>query len=97
MDEAVDERAVDLQVIDRDAAQRSECRMLDAEVIDGQAHAQLLQPMKRLDRGRFVVHHDRFRDFEAQQARIESGVDGDRAHVVDKCPIEELSRRQVYA
>lgn len=47
--EAVDERAIDLQAVDREVLDGAEAREACAEVVDGQAHAQVLERLQRPD------------------------------------------------
>ncbi|MNR32798.1 hypothetical protein D3C85_1504170 [compost metagenome] len=59
-----DKRLVDLQHIDGEFLQIAEARIPGAEVIDGQAHTQLLDRLQGDDRGVDVAHQHAFGDFQ---------------------------------
>src|SRR2546426_8009649 len=50
------ERAVDLERVDRDALETAERGLPDAEVVDAQVDAEILEPAQR-DGGRMLVSH----------------------------------------
>jgi hypothetical protein len=49
-DQAGDERAIDLQLVDRQAAQVAERRVAGAEIVDDDPHAHLVQALEAVHR-----------------------------------------------
>jgi len=65
------ERAVDLQLVDRQAAQIGEARVAGAEVVDGEAHAELADRFERGDVLGEARHQHALGDLELHLAALE--------------------------
>ena len=88
--------AVDLDHVDREAAQVAERRVAGAEVVDGEAHAERLQVEQRLDRRLDVVHQHALGDLEDRAARVEAGLGAGRPRTVSiEVGLAELAGRDV--
>ena len=72
--DAVDERLVDLEDVDREAADVVQRRVAGAEVVDRELDAELLQLAEPCDRQVHVLHHHALGDLDHQAARREAGV-----------------------
>src|SRR5580658_2995063 len=82
--DVLDERAVDLQTIHREALQGTQARIAGAEVIDGNLHADAFEFPEHADQLRRIVHHA-LGEFDFKVARVQAGLlQGliDRAHEV---------------
>src|SRR5690606_31730073 len=86
---ALHERAVDLDLVEGEAAQIAQRRVAGPEVVHGDACAELAQRGQRIEDQVRAVEEQRFRDLELQPARCEAG-DGERAldHVADVAAAE---------
>src|SRR5581483_468202 len=69
----VDERAVDLQAVDRVAAQTTQHRVAGAEVVDGELDAEIADLVERTSRDLFFADGDAFRDLELEEVRWQRG------------------------
>src|SRR6185437_7500186 len=93
--ELAHERAIDLQLVDREAPQIVDARIAGAEVIDRHHHphaAQLLENRRRLLR---VGHHRALGELDLEIPRIESGVRERAFHHIEQIAPPELGRRDV--
>ena len=89
------ERAVDLDLVEREAAQIGERRVAGAEVVHRDAHAEPAQLMQRRQRVGLVLQQHRFGDLEVEPARREAGR-GERAERdLHQVAALELHRRQI--
>src|SRR4051794_10644841 len=70
--EPVDERAVDLDRVDRDALQARERRVAGAEVVEQDANAARPDRLEGRTRQRGVLEQHALGDLEAQRARLEA-------------------------
>ena len=68
----LDERAVDLDLVEREGPQVGERRIAGAEIVHGDAHAEVLQLAQRGQRAVQVADQRRFGDFEFQPMRREA-------------------------
>ncbi len=66
------ETAIDLQLVDRKAAQVAEARIADTEVVDGNRHAHFTQLPEDASGFLGIGHHGAFREFNLQQCRVET-------------------------
>ena len=97
--DALHERAVHLDHVDREAAQLAERREAGAEVVDRDAHSQLVEVLQ-LGAGavarRALGHDCRLRDLEAEEAGRQPGLVECAAHHVAHAAVRELSPGQVH-
>ena len=61
-----DEGAVDLDLVEGEAAQIAERRIAGAEIVHADAHAELAQLMQHVEHGRIVLQQDGFGDFQLE-------------------------------
>src|SRR6185437_5443246 len=88
--EIPDEGAVDLQLVDREAAQIVDARVAGAEVIDRHQHAhaaQLLEDRRRLLR---IGHHRALGELDLEEPRLEPGALQGTAHHLEQIAPPEL-------
>ena len=93
MAQVLDERAVDLQRVDGEALQVRQARVAGAEVVDGQAHAHLVQLLERLHGLVGVVHQHALGQLELEQRRREAAVAQRLLDHHDQLLLAELPRR----
>ena len=94
--DALHEGPVDLEVVGhREVAQVVERGVAGAEVVDGDAHAEPLEPFERRDGVVHVVDERALGHLEAEPGRIEAGQVEHVGHHLDQLGIGELARRQV--
>ena len=96
VDDAGDERAVDLERGEWKAREVGEARVAGAEVVDGDAQARVAERAQDARRVLGVVHQLALGDLELDQRRIDPRAidDGADAHV--EVELAELPRRQVH-
>src|SRR4051794_35483166 len=70
--ESLDEHAVDLQLVEREAAQVRERRAAGAEVVDGQLHADVLERTERVGGRIEVVEQRTLRHLEAERRGVDA-------------------------
>ena len=93
--DGIDERLVDLQVVDREVAQVAHRRIAGSEVVDRQAHAHLTQVVERRA-GRTGGRHERaLGDLEDQSARRHPAPEQGVLHGLDEGPVLDLAGRDV--
>jgi len=93
----VEERAIHLQDVDREAAEVAERGVAGAEVVHRQPHTQRLHLFEAADRHLGVAHHQALGDLDDQRPRIDAAVRDRPADVADDVALVELARRQVDA
>ena len=93
----LDERSVDLDRIEREAAQVAERRIASTEVVDCDAHSQPAKRAEPIDGGRRVGHQDAFGDLQGEACGVKPTCpQGCR----DRCletRLEQLARGEVDA
>jgi hypothetical protein len=87
----VDEGLVDLEDVDREAAQVAERGVAGAEVVDRQPDAERLQLTEPGDGRVGVVHEQALGDLQDQRAGVEVGVAQRGGDVIDQPGILELA------
>ena len=70
--DAFDERPVDLDRVDREVAEVGERRVAGAEVVEGEADAERLERVERVDGAVAALHEHALRELERQQRRREA-------------------------
>ena len=76
--QALDEAAVDLQFVEREALQIAQRRIAGAEIVEGDADAERAQRMEQLQRRFAAFEEDRFGDLDLEPVGSEAAV-GERA------------------
>src|SRR6185503_18062163 len=92
-----DERAIDLQPVEREFLQITQAGKAGAEIVEHEANAKLLNLKERFQRALLVVEQDVFGDFELEAGWIETGAG---EHLRNReCEVAglELGRRKVDA
>src|SRR5258705_1507096 len=92
---ADDEGAVDLERLHRELREIAERGIAGAEVVDGDAHAQLAQGSELLDVRRDFLHENAFGDLEVEPVRRRALADR-LLHYLDEIRPAQLDRRTVY-
>ncbi len=95
--EAGDERAVDLEDVDRELAQVAQRRVAGAEVVDRQTDPEGLERPERRDGRLDVADEGRLGDLEREAGRVEPGRREDPRDVADEIGVGDLSTGQVDA
>jgi len=95
--EAVNERAIDLEHLDREVAQRPERRIAGPEVINRQRHTELLKFAQDGTRPDFVGHHDRLGDLQVQATRRKPCFAQHSCDLVSQAGFLELAAGEVDA
>src|SRR4051812_27379219 len=95
-DDAVDERAVDLEGVDREAAHVGERRVARAEVVEREAHPGFLEAVERGQRGGGVLDERALRDLDAQQVGGETRALERLDDRLYRARMAELARREVH-
>ena len=67
------EGAIDLDLVEREAAQVAERAIAGAEIVHGDAHAELAQLVQRGERVLAVLQQDRFGDLELEPVGRQAG------------------------
>ena len=93
--QVADERAVNLQTVDREALEIGERRIAGAEVVDGNTHTGVAQRLQHLDRAFGVAHHHAFGDLQFQVFRREAGLRESFADPPREAFVIQLPHRQV--
>ena len=91
----VHEARVDLELVEREAAQIEQARIAGAEIVEREPHAQRLEAEHRELRGVDIAEQRAFGDFELEPGRIEAGFGEDALDHVDEVGAAELQRRDV--
>ena len=91
--ELVDERAVDLDLVERKHAQIAERRIAGAEIVENDGNAHQPQLMQRLDMLDIVLQQHRFGDLELQALRRQAGLIQHLAEIVDRVCLAKLHGR----
>ena len=91
----VHERLVDLDDVDREAAQVAQRRVARAEVVQGDADAQVADVTQRGGGQHRVGHQDRLGDFQDEPAGPDAGLVHGRGDLVDDAVAHELAGRKV--
>ena len=93
--QVVDEAAVDLELVEREALQIAERRIAGAEIVERDADAERAQRVEQLQRRFAALEEDRFGDLDLEPVRGEAAV-GERAQdrLVQRAAVE-LDRRDV--
>src|SRR5579859_5723230 len=95
--QAVDERAVNFERVDRETLEVTQARIASAEVVNGQPDADGLQGAQSRV-GRFgILHDDTFGDLELQRARVQARIADSAGNVRDEVRMLQLARRQIHA
>src|SRR3954469_19712271 len=91
----VDERAVDLDRVDRHALQARQGRVAGAEVVEQDADAELAQALERRARRGDVLEEDALGDLEAEAAGLEAAARERPLHLAEELGPGELAARHV--
>src|SRR5262249_57383327 len=89
-------RAVDLDAVEREAAQVEQARIAGAEIIERETHAERFEAVHRLLGFLDVAEQSRLGEFELQPLRVESGVGENALDDLDEILPAELERRYVH-
>src|SRR6185312_12101755 len=92
-----DERAVDLQHVQRQRMKVTQRRIARTEVVDAHADADFLQLPQHRGYAIHVADHRAFGDFQAQAVRIDADLLDNGANLRGKIGLRELARRDVHA
>src|SRR5438270_13758438 len=65
-EQVLDEAAVDLELVEREALQIAQRRIAGAEIVERNAHAERAQGMEQPQRGVAAIEEDRFSDFDLE-------------------------------
>ena len=91
----LDERAVDLDLVERKAAEIAQAGIAGAEIVHRNADAELAQLMQDREIGLGLRQEQRFGDFKLEPQRRQSGMRQRRDHRLDQIAAAELHRRQI--
>eukprot|EP01136_Pigoraptor_vietnamica_P033089 Opistho-1_new@95611 len=94
--QALDEAAVDLELLDRKALQVAEARIAGAEIVDRELHAEPVERTQALQGLVGVADQDRLGQLELEPGRRQFGLGQHRRHAVDEVGLLELQRRHVH-
>ncbi len=94
---ALDERTVDLEDIERQALQIGQRGITSPEVVDRQLNAELPELPERFDGEFDVTHDDAFGDLQLEPAGRHAGRAQRARHPFDQIRFLKLARRQVHA
>ena len=89
------EAAVDLELVEREAAQIEQARIAGAEIVERKPHAERLEPKHRGFRRVDIAEQHAFGQLELEPRRIEIGFLQDALDHVDEIDAAELQRRDV--
>jgi hypothetical protein len=78
--EGVDEGAVDLDFLDREAGEVAQARIAGAEIVHGDPHAELVEAGERFENGIGVLQDNAFGDLELQPLRLKPRLAQHPAH-----------------
>ena len=93
--DAGDERLVDLEVVQREPLEVAQRAVADAEVVDGEIDAELLELLEPPDRRLGVLHQRRLGDLERQAGRRQAGGSERLRDLVRKSGLAELDAGDV--
>ena len=91
-----DEGTVNLEEVHREPAQIQQGRVAGAEVVDAEAHAELLERLQHAAAGTDIFHQHRFGDLETEQAGLEAGVVESREDEPGEVDRAHLAGREVH-
>ena len=91
----VHEAAVDLELVEREAAQIEQARIAGAEIVEREPHAERLQPQHGGFGGVDIAEQHAFGELELEPRRVEFGLGQDALDHVDEIGAAELQRRDV--
>src|SRR6185295_15398895 len=94
--EVLDEAAVDLEIVDGEAAQITHARVTGAEIVDGHEHthrAEFAQDVRGL---LWIGHHRALGELQLEAARIETGLVDSLANDAEQIALSELRGRDVH-
>src|SRR5713226_1650899 len=91
-----DERAVDLETVDRQPRQIAQARIAGAEVVHGDLHAQRLEALEDIGRLLAILDQHARGELELEQSRLELGRAQGAPDRFDEAGTAELLRRDVY-
>src|SRR5262249_40113936 len=89
------ECTIDLDLIEREAAEIAERGIAGAEVVERNADAELLELVQDRQRVLAVLHEDPLGDFELEPVRRQSRFGENPRHSVDQVGSGKLHRRQI--
>ncbi len=95
MIDTLDERAIDLEFVERERLQVAQARIAGAEIVHGNTDAKALQAAKDMERTIHVLDQYAFRDLELEARRVETGLKQDRLHEPRQVALDDLDRRKV--
>ena len=87
--------AIDLDLVEGDAAQIDQARIAGAEIVERQADAMGAQVHHRGLGGIGILDHDAFGQFQLEPLGVEAGLVEDADHARDEVLVAELDRRDV--
>src|SRR5918996_5545440 len=93
--ETTDERLVDLDRVEREFLQVAEARVAGAEIVHGDAHAEVAKPSEGGEHARGIGQKNAFGDLELEPRRVEAGVLECAADELDQIAVAKLDRREV--
>jgi hypothetical protein len=93
--ERVDERAVDLDLLDREAGEIRQAGIAGAEIVHGDRHAELIEASEGVKDRVGVLEDDAFGDLELQALGLEPGLGQHPTNQAIHILRFELRRRQV--
>src|SRR6478609_1602789 len=93
-EQVLDEAAVDLQLVEREALQIAQGRIAGAEVVERDAHAEASEPMEQAQRFS-SLKEDRFGNFDLEAAGRQATVGKRAKDALVQRPAMELNRRHV--
>ncbi len=88
-------RAVDLDLLDREAGEIGEARIAGAEIVHGDRYAELVEAGERVQHRVGVLQDDAFGDLELEPVRLKPGLGQHPAHQPINILGLELRRREV--
>src|SRR5262249_14456637 len=95
LDHARDESAVDLDLVEGEAAQVAERRIARAEIVHRNAHAKALELVEDRERAIAVLHEDPLGDLELEAIGRQTGYRQNASDRFVQIGSRELDRRQV--
>ena len=91
----LEEGAVDLDLVERQALQVAEARVAGAEIVERDAHAEIADLVQEQARRARVLEQHRLGDFDLEPARVEAGFAQHLLDRLDDVAAAELAGRQV--
>src|SRR5581483_5256029 len=93
--DALHETAVDLELVEGEAAQVQKARIAGAEIVERQAHSQRLEPAHGSFRAVHIAEQRTLGELQLEPRRVESRVVEDPLDHVDEIDLAKLKRRYV--